>query len=55
MAKYIKQEFKSTRDYAELNELSLSTATIELRKVRKEEASGIRAIGRGSSLIYVKG
>lgn len=43
-----------TRDYAELNELSLSTATVELRKVRKEEASGIRAIGRGNGLIYVK-
>ena len=43
-----------TRDYAELNELSLSTATVELRKVRKEESSGIKAIGRGSSLIYVK-
>ena len=43
-----------TRDYANLNELSLSTATVELRKVRKEESSGIKAIGRGSSLIYVK-
>jgi hypothetical protein len=43
-----------TRDYAELNGLSLSTATVELRKVRKEEASGIRVIGRGSSLIYVR-
>ena len=47
--------YMRTRDYANLNELSLSTATVELRKVRKEEASGIRAIGRGSSLIYVKG
>ena len=46
--------YMRTRDYANLNELSLSTATVELRKVRKEEASGIRAIGRGSSLIYVK-
>ena len=46
--------YMRTRDYAELNGLSLSTATVELRKVRKEEASGIRAIGRGSSLIYVK-
>ena len=46
--------YMRTRDYAELNELSLSTATMELRKVRKEETSGIRAIGRGSSLIYVK-
>ena len=46
--------YMRTRDYAELNELSLSTATVELRKVRKEETSGIRAIGRGSSLIYVK-
>ena len=50
-----KHGYMRTRDYAELNELSLSTATVELRKVRKEEASGIRAIGRGSSLIYVKG
>ena len=49
-----KHGYMRTRDYAELNELSLSTATVELRKVRKEEASGIRAIGRGSSLIYVK-
>ena len=47
--------YMRTRDYAELNELSLSTATVELRKVRKEETSGIRAIGRGSSLVYVKG
>ena len=47
--------YMRTRDYATLNELSLSTATVELRKVRKEEASGIRAIGRGSSWIYVKG
>lgn len=46
--------YMRTRDYAELNELSLSTATVELRKVRKEESSGIKAIGRGSSLIYVK-
>lgn len=46
--------YMRTRDYANLNELSLSTATVELRKVRKEEASGIKAIGRGSSLIYVK-
>ena len=43
-----------TRDYAELNGLSLSAATVELRRVRKEETSGIKAIGRGSSLIYVK-
>ena len=46
--------YMHTRDYANLNELSLSTATVELRKVRKEESSGIKAIGRGSSLIYVK-
>lgn len=46
--------YMRTRDYAELNELSLSTATVELRKVRKDESSGIKAIGRGSSLIYVK-
>ena len=52
---YIEEHgYMRTRDYAELNELSLSTATVELRKVRKEEASGIKAIGRGSSLIYVK-
>ena len=52
---YIEERgYMRTRDYAELNGLSLSTATVELRKVRKEEASGIRAIGRGSSLIYVK-
>ena len=52
---YIEEHgYMRTRDYAELNGLSLSTATVELRKVRKEEASGIRAIGRGSSLIYVK-
>ena len=47
--------YMRTRDYANLNELSLSTATVELRKVRKDESSGIKAIGRGSSLIYVKG
>ena len=46
--------YMRTRDYANLNELSLSTATVELRKVRKDESSGIKAIGRGSSLIYVK-
>ena len=52
---YIEEHgYMRTRDYAELNGLSLSTATVELRKVRKEETSGIRAIGRGSSLIYVK-
>ena len=47
--------YMRTRDYANLNELSLSTATVELRKVRKEESAGIKAIGRGSSLVYVKG
>ena len=46
--------YMRTRDYAELNGLSHSVATVELRRVRKEEASGIKAIGRGSSLIYVK-
>ena len=46
--------YMRTRDYANLNEMSLSTATVELRKVRKEEASGIRAIGIGGSLMYVK-
>ena len=52
---YIEEQgYMRTRDYAELNGLSLSSATVELRKVRKEETSGIRAIGRGSSLIYVK-
>ena len=52
---YIEERgYMRTRDYAELNGLSLSTATVELRKVRKEETSSIRAIGRGNSLIYVK-
>lgn len=52
---YIEEHgYMRTRDYAELNELSLSTATIELSKVRNDESSGIRAIGRGNSLIYVK-
>ena len=46
--------YMRTRDYAELNGLSHSVATVELRRVRKDEASGIKAIGRGSSLIYVK-
>lgn len=46
--------YMRTRDYAELNGLSHSAATVELRRVRKEEASGIKAIGRGSTLIYVK-
>lgn len=46
--------YMRTRDYAELNGLSQSAATIELRKVRKDENSGFHAIGRGSSLIYVK-
>lgn len=46
--------YMRTRDYAELNGLSHSAATIELRRVRKEESSGIKAIGRGSALIYVK-
>ena len=52
---YIEEHgYMRTRDYAELNGLSLSAATVELRRVRKEESSGIKAIGRGSSLIYVK-
>ena len=52
---YIEEHgYMRTRDYAELNGLSLSVATVELRRVRKEESSGIKAIGRGSSLIYVK-
>lgn len=52
---YIEEHgYMRTRNYAELNGLSLSSATVELRKVRKEENSGIHAIGRGSSLIYVK-
>ena len=52
---YIEEHgYMRTRDYAELNGLSHSAANVELRKVRNEEASGIRAIGRGSSLIYVK-
>lgn len=52
---YIEEHgFMRTRDYAELNGLSVSTAGIELRKVRKEDNSAISCIGRGSSLIYVK-
>ena len=46
--------YMRTRDYAELNGRSQSSATVELRRVRKDETSGIKAIGRGSSLIYVK-
>lgn len=52
---YIEQHgYMRTHDYAELNGMSLSSATVELRKVRADEGSGIRAIGRGSSLMYVK-
>ena len=43
------------RDYAALNELSVSTATIELRKLRSDASSGIRAIGKRNALMYVKG
>lgn len=52
---YIEEhEFLTVRDYAELNGLSISTASIELRKLRKDASSGLRAIGKRSGLMYVK-
>ena len=52
---YIEEhEFLTVKDYAELNGLSISTASIELRKLRKDTSSGLRAIGKRSGLMYVK-
>ena len=52
---YIEEhEFLTVRDYAELNGLSISTASIELRKLRKDASSGLRTIGKRSGLMYVK-
>ena len=52
---YIEEhEFLTVKDYAELNGLSISTASIELRKLRKDASSGLRAIGKRSGLMYVK-
>ena len=52
---YIEEhDYLTVKDYAELNGLSVSTASVELRKLRKDPTSGLRAIGKRSGLIYVK-
>lgn len=52
---YIEEhDFFTVRDYANLNGLSVSTASVELRKLRGDTSSGIRAIGKRSGLMYVK-
>ena len=52
---YIEEhDFLTVRDYADLNGLSVSTASVELRKLRSDVSSGIRAIGKRSGLMYVK-
>ncbi len=47
-------EYLTVKGYAELNGLSVSTASVELRKLRSDASSGIRAIGKRSGLMYVK-
>ena len=52
---YIEEhDFLTVRNYADLNGLSVSTASIELRKLRGDASSGIRAVGKRSGLMYVK-
>lgn len=52
---YIEEhDFLTVRNYAELNGLSVSTASIELRKLRGDTSSGIRAVGKRSGLMYVR-
>ena len=52
---YIEEhDYLTVKDYAELNGLSVSTASVELRKLRKDPTSGLRAIGKRSGLMYVK-
>lgn len=46
--------YLTVKGYAELNGLSVSTASVELRKLRSDASSGIRAIGKRSGLMYVK-
>ena len=51
---YIEEhDYLTVKDYAELNGLSVSTASVELRKLRKDPTSGLRAIGKRSGWIYV--
>lgn len=47
-------DYLTVKGYAELNGLSVSTASVELRKLRSDASSGIRAIGKRSGLMYVK-
>lgn len=47
-------DYLTVKGYAELNGLSVSTASVELRKLRSDDSSGIRAIGKRSGLMYVK-
>jgi predicted histone-like DNA-binding protein len=52
---YIEEhDYLTVSDYANLNGLSVSTASVELRKLRSDDSSGIRAIGKRSGLMYVK-
>ncbi len=52
---YIEEHgYLTVKNYALLNGLSVSTASVELRELRSDASSGIRAIGKRSGLIYVK-
>ena len=42
-------------DYAELTQLSRSSASIELRAFAADPGSGLKACGRGSHIVYVLG
>ena len=42
-------------DYARITRLSRSSATVELRRLRMDEESGITTKGRAPHLVYVRG
>ena len=52
---YIEEhDYLTVKDYAELNGLSVSTASVELRTLRSDASSGLRTVGKRSGLMYVK-
>ena len=47
--------FMKVRDYMEMTGLQHNAACEELRRFRRDPESGIRGVGRGNMLVYVKG
>ena len=49
----VKYSTMSVDDYAQITGLSVSSASRELRKLRKDPSTGITFNGRGSNIVYV--